>query len=303
MKTLLLILFLILSTAIFFGCAQNNSSDSPLLAKVGNGVITEDDFLQDVSRVPEWAREQFNGIEGKDKFLEELIKREMIYQKAISMKLDNNKEYIEKVRNFEKMTLVSLILKKEVEDKVMIDDSEIKTFFDENADKFTIGTQLKASHILVKTEEEATEIHEKIVKGESFAKLAKSHSIDKTSAEKGGDLGYFGQGKLPPEIERAALGLKPGEISKPLRTRFGFDIIKLVDIKKGDPANFEQTKESIRRQLLTQKKKTLFETYVEKLQGQSTVEKNSENLAAITLPWEQGQKAQSPQPQAEPENK
>ncbi|MEN8264276.1 MAG: peptidylprolyl isomerase [Nitrospirota bacterium] len=303
MKKLLLILFLILSTSIFFGCAQNSSSDSPVLAKVDKGVITEDDFLQDVSRVPEWAREQFNGIEGKEKFLEELIKREMIYQKAMSMNLDNNKEFIEKVRNFKKMTLVSLILKKEVEDKVMIDDSEVKTFFDENADKFTIGTQLKASHILVKTEEEAMEIHEKISKGESFAKLAKSRSIDKTSAEKGGDLGYFGQGKLPPEIERAALGLKPGEISKPLRTRFGFDIIKLIDIKKGDPANFEQTKESIRRQLLTQKKKTLFEKYVEKLQGQSTVEKNAENLAAITLPWEQAKKPQSPQSQTEPESK
>ncbi|MCK5506737.1 MAG: peptidylprolyl isomerase [Thermodesulfovibrionia bacterium] len=303
MKKPLLILFLILSASIFSGCTQNSSSDSPVLAKVGEGIITEDDFLQDVSRVPEWAREQFNGIEGKEKFLEELIKREVIYQEAKRMKLDNNKEFIEKVRNFEKMTLVSLILKKEVEDKVRVDDSEVKTFFDENAEKFTIGTEIKASHILVKTEEEATEIHEKIVKGESFAKLAKSHSIDKTSAEKGGDLGYFGQGKLPPEIERAALGLKPGEISKPIRTRYGFDIIKLVDIKKGDPANFEQTKESIRRQLLTQKKKTLFEAYVEKLQEQSTVEKNADNLAAISLPWGQTTAPQPPQSQTEPENK
>ena len=303
MKKPLLILFLILSASIFSGCTQNSSSDSPVLAQVDKGVITEDDFLQDVSRVPEWAREQFNGIEGKEKFLEELIKREVIYQEAKRMKLDNNKEFIEKVRNFEKMTLVSLILKKEVEDKVRVDDSEVKTFFDENAEKFTIGTELKASHILVKTEEEAKALHEKITKGESFSELAKAHSMDKNSAEKGGDLGYFGQGKLPPEIERAALGLKPGEVSTPLRTRFGFDIIKLVDVKKGTPANFEQTKESIRRQLAAQKKKKLFDTYVERLQGKSTVEKNDDNLAAITLPWEQAQKSQAPQSQPEPADK
>lgn len=292
MNKLLPFAFLILAVSIFAGCAQDSSSDGPVIAKIDKGSITEDQFLKEVTRVPEWARAQFNGIEGKEKFLDELVKRELIYQEAVRMKLDNDKEYVAKVREFEKMTLVSLILKKEVEDKVRIDASEVKAFFDENQDKFTIGTQVKASHILVKDEEEANSIHEKISKGENFEKLARAHSIDKGSAEKGGDLGYFGQGKMVPEFERAALSLKPGEVSKPVRTRFGIHIIKLIDIKKGDPANFEQTKESIRKQLMVQKRKTLFDSYVENLKGKSTVTTNKDNLAAITLPWDQSEKSE-----------
>ncbi len=310
MNKLLPFAILILAVSIFSGCAQDSSSDGPVIAKIDKGAITEDQFLKEVTRVPEWARAQFKGIEGKEKFLDELVKRELIYQEALKMKLDNDKEYVAKVKEFKKMTLVSLILKKEVEDKVRIDESEIKTFFDENEDKFTIGTQIKASHILVKDEELANSIHEKISKGENFEKLAREHSIDKGSAEKGGDLGYFGQGKMVPEFERAALSLKPGEVSKPVKTRFGTHIIKLFDIKKGDPANFEQTKVSIQKQLMVQKRKTLFDSYVEKLKGKSTVTTNKDNLEAIILPWEQSEESgqsekseQSEQPEPGPEDK
>ena len=92
----------------------------------------------------------------------------------------------------------------------------------------------------VETEEKAKTLIDKISSGEKFAKLAKENSKDKGSAEKGGDLGYFGRGKMVPEFERATLGLKVGELSSPVKTRFGFHVIKLTAIKEGDPANFEQ---------------------------------------------------------------
>jgi len=285
------------------GCSKSGGGKSggPVIAKVDKADITKDDFLKEVSRIPEWARAQFQGDEGKDKFLDELIKRELIYQHAMKMKLDKDPEYMDKVKEFEKMTLVSLVLKKEVEEKAVVDDSEVKAFYDQNADKFTIGTELRASHILVDTEKEAQDIHAKIKKGESFSDLAKKFSKDRGSADKGGDVGYFTRGKMVPEFENAAAGLKPGEVSEPVKTRFGYHIIKLTDIKKGTQASFEQSAESIHRQLLGEKRKNLFDTYVEKLKGELKVDKNEENLKAVSLPWEQSgeQQPQAPDPHAE----
>ena len=147
----LFIIICVFST--MFACSKLKSEkpDSPVVAEVDKSPITENDFIREVARVPEWARSQFTGDEGKDKFLDELIKRELIYQHAKKMRLQNNDEYLDKIREFEKMTLVSMVLKKEVEDKAFVDDTEVRAFFDQNADKFTVGTELRASHILVAT--------------------------------------------------------------------------------------------------------------------------------------------------------
>ncbi len=282
---------------MFIGCSQNGKSDSPVIAKVDKGAVTEEDFLSEISRVPEWARTQFKDNDGRSKFLDELIKKELIYQNAKKMQLHKDKQYLDKVDEFKKMTLVALSLKKEVDDKVRVDDSEVQAFFKENEDKFTIGTEIRASHILVKTEDEAKNILAKLNKGESFESLARSFSADKTSAEKGGDLGYFGRGRMVPEFERAALGLKPGETSNPVKTRFGFHIIKLIDVKKGDPASFEQSKEAIKRDLINKKRKQLFDAYVERLKANTDISRNDDVLSGIALPWEKAEEKQQPSPE------
>lgn len=290
------VILLSFTAALLTGCLGGSDSDSPVIAKVNKGVITQADFLKEINRVPEWARGQFEGQEGKDKFLDEIIKRELLYQNALNMKLDNDKEYIAKIKEFEKMTLISLILQKEVEEKANVSDAEVEAFFDKNEEKFRIGTEIKASHILVETEEEAKDILDKINNGEKFGKLAKAHSKDKGSAGKGGDLGFFGRGKMVPEFERAALSLKVGELSGPVKTRFGFHIIKLADIKEGDPADFEQSKASIMKQLIATERKQLFDSYIEELKNSGKIEKDQAVLMSIKFPWEE---AVAPAPEPE----
>jgi parvulin-like peptidyl-prolyl isomerase len=276
-------------------CSGEGKPDSPVIARVNKEVITQNQFLREASRVPEWARGQLQKEEGRERFLDEMIKRELIYQYAKKMRLNKDPEFKERMKEFEKMTLVSLVLKKEVDDKVRVDDEEVKAFFEENKDKLTIGSQLRASHILVKTAEEAESILKELKDGASFEKLARKYSLDKTSAEKGGDLGFFGRGKMVPEFERAALSLKIGEISKPVRSRFGYHIIKLTDVKKGKPASFEQSRESIRRELINQKRKKLFDAFVERLKADSNITKDEVALNAITLQGGEKQAAEAPE--------
>ena len=288
-KKFLLVFLLLLTVSILSGCEQKGKSTGPALVKVGKSEITQDNFLKEISRIPEWAREQFTGKDGKEKLLDEIIKRELVYQDAKKMKLDKDPEYLEKVKEFEKMTLISIILKKEVEDKAKVDDAEVKEFFDKNADKFTIGTKIRASHILVETEDQAKKIRERIRKGESFEKLAETFSKDKGSASKGGDIGYFGSGQMVPEFERAVMGLKTNEISEPVKTRFGYHIIKLADVAKGETASFEQSKEPIRKQLLAEKQKGLIDSYIGNLMKKTDIKKNEDALASTPLPWEKKQ--------------
>ncbi len=89
--------------------------------------------------------------------------------------------------------------------------------------------KIKCSHILVKKQSEALEILEKIKNGEKFGKLAKELSIDSGSAKRDGSLGYFGRGVMVKPFEEAAFKLQKGEISQPVKTEFGYHIIKRLE--------------------------------------------------------------------------
>jgi len=286
-----LLIFLTTIGIFLLGCAQKNNPENPVIAKVNKTTITKKDFLEEISRVPEWARDGFEGEEGKKQFLEELIKRELIYQDAKKKRLHKDKEFLKKVEEFKKMTLISLILQKEIEEKTPpVTEAEMREFYNKNRDKFRKDTKIRASHILVNTKEEAKKILARIKKGESFSKLARSFSKDRNSAQKGGDLGFFGRGQMVPEFERVAFNLEVGEISDPVRTRFGYHIIKVTDKKEGTPVSFEEAKDMIRRQLLMGKRKRLFNSYIEQLEKHSKIIKHEEILSQIPLPWEQSEK-------------
>ncbi|CAM4084277.1 peptidylprolyl isomerase [Bacillus manliponensis] len=111
--------------------------------------------------------------------------------------------------------------------------------------------EIKASHILVKDEETAKNIKAELDQGKSFEELAKEKSEDPGSAENGGDLGYFGPGKMVPEFEEAAYGLKKDEISEPVKTQHGYHIIKVTDIKEAKP--YEEVKDELKEQAIAAK--------------------------------------------------
>lgn len=127
-------------------------------------------------------------------------------------------------------------------DKTEISEEEKKKYFETNEDNLT---KIRASHILVKTEEEGKAILEKLEKGEEFASLAATESIDTASAIKGGDLGYFGKNEnFVPEFKEAAFSLDVGQVSDLVKSDFGYHII-LVEDKKDSYEDLEDEIESI----------------------------------------------------------
>jgi len=178
-------------------------------------------------------------------------------------------------KSFEKLLQDQLIinnLEEKLTADVIVTDEEVKKYFDSNQDMFKLPSpEIRASHILVATEDEAKKILDEIKAGKDFAELAKKYSTDKASKDNGGDLGYFGKGTMDPEFEKAAFALKQGEVSQPVKTQFGYHIIKVT----GERASlgFDDVKDYIKSNLESSKKNEEFNKYLDQWQKQSKIEK------------------------------
>lgn len=266
----------------FIACAKKEEQkQGPYLAMVGNTKITQADLEREIKNLPEFAQKLFEGGEGKERFLNELIKKELLYQEALKKGLDKDSEYQKKVEDFKKLTLIGQLLEKEIQSKAKVTEPDAKAYYEKHKAELASVSQIKASHILVKTEAEAKKISETLKKGANFAELAKKYSIDPGSAKNGGDLGYFSPGQMVPEFEQAAAKLKPGEISEPVKTKFGYHIIKVTDKKMGKPVDFEKVKNAIMQRLSAEKQKEVFDSYVEDLKKSYKVEINKEALSKL----------------------
>ncbi len=171
-------------------------------------------------------------------------------------------------------------------------DEEVRAFYDQNRDKFGQPEQIRVRHILVKVDEGADDATvaaaktraEKIQKeaskkGADFASLAKEKS-EGPSAPEGGDLGYFPRGRMVPEFEKVAFALKkPGDVSEPVRTSFGWHVIKLEDKKESGLMPFEEVSEELGTQLKNQKISEGLVALLEDLRKSHTVEVHPENIA------------------------
>lgn len=132
-----------------------------------------------------------------------------------------------------------------------VTDADAKKIYDEKIAKMKPEQEVHARHILVGSEDEAKEVKERLQKGEDFAVLAKEKSKD-TNAE-GGDLGFFTRGQMLKPFEDAAFSLDVGEISDPVQTQFGWHIIKVEEKRDQKLPSFDDVKEAIKTQLVTQK--------------------------------------------------
>ena len=161
--------------------------------------------------------------------------------------------------------IIYLQTEKLLEPRIEITDEELQTYFDENKDTFATAEQVQASHILVADEATAKEVKSKLDAGEDFSELAKEYSTDTTTAESGGDLGYFSSGDMVAEFEEVAFALGVNEISDPVKTEYGYHIIKVVDHQAAKEANFEDSKAEIKDTLMNDKMSTEYTTWLEEL--------------------------------------
>jgi len=169
-------------------------------------------------------------------------------------------------------------LRKQVTKDVSVSEDKIEEYYNNNKKQFQVDQQVKASQILIKTnnkeeskaKEEIQSIKEQINSGKSFTEMAKQHS-EGPYADKGGQLGFITKGQISEEFDKVAFNLNKGEISDPVKTKYGYHLIKVSDKKEAGVKSLEEVKDSIRQQLANEKKNKQWDEFVSKLRKNADI--------------------------------
>lgn len=240
-------------------------------AKVEDVEITQDDVQNFINMLSPEARIQFSNEEGFNKITDELVNQELLYLDALDKKLDQDPAYAKEVEMAKINILKQFALANLFKD-LNVTDEELNEYYENHKQHFTRPMQINASHILVDSEEDAKKIKARIEEGESFEDLAKELS-NCPSKEAGGNLGTFSPGQMVKEFDEVCQEIEIGTLSDPVKTQFGYHIIKVNDRKEPSIITFEEAKEDMLKQYTAIKQQELYLNKTIELQKDYKVEK------------------------------
>ncbi len=231
-------------------CLVSLNAYAEPVVTINDTTLTQQDYDQYIEIRSQKAKT--NVTPDKQTIIDEMIDRELLRQDALNKKLDRDPKFLEQLKQLRDNLLMSFALQTHLETN-KITDAIVRNFYNQRISEIKMPKQYKAQHILVETETEAKEVIAEIAKGTSFGKLAKAKSTDIGSAKKNGDLGWVTKQKLVPSFGNAMEKLAKGEYTKtPVKSRFGWHIIKVEDIKSQQAPAFNRVKEQIRNGLQNQ---------------------------------------------------
>ncbi len=207
----------------------------------------------------------------KQNVIRGLVSERLIYKEALKDGYDKSDDIKKRLESLKKQLIIQSYIESKA--KTMVTDDQVKALYDEKVAASKGQEELKARHILVSSEDEAKKLYESLKKGGDFEKIAKEKSTDKGSGANGGDLGWFTKDKMVPEFFDAANKLKKGEVSAPVKSSFGWHIIKLEDRRPAKMQTFAEMKESLKSELTNK----AIQTYVEGLLKSANIKYYDEN--------------------------
>ena len=282
MKRWLLAVF-ILTFAV--SCSKLQEGKSDYVAKMGDVTLTEEDVRVRFKNLPPSAMQLFQGPDGMKIFVEELVKRELLYLAAKKKGVEKNEEVIKKLDDTRKDIVVTYFVDQEIKAAAMVTEKDVKDYYDSHKDEFLRKDKVTVSRILVKTENDAKKVVERVEEGEDFAKVAAEVSLDRATAKAGGNMGTFGpsiKNKLNHELQEVIFRLRKGEMSDPIYLKDGVHILKVTDIV-GALLEFDEVKEAISRKIKAEKRKTAFNKVLESSMKSYKVDINKKALEKLTV--------------------
>ena len=222
-----------------------------VLAKVDGVEITDDDVQVALDDLGPTLPQQIEGPQREAYVLDYLIDLRLVAKKAAAEKMGEGAEVARRLAYFHDKVMMETLLGKAAREGAT--DAAMKQVYDEAAAKQKAEVEISARHILVPTEDEAKAALKRVRAGEDFAKVA--DEVSKDPGSKGGDLGWFTQERMVPEFGEAAFKLTKGQISDPVKSQFGWHVIKLEDKRTKPFPPFEDVKSQV-AQYVAQKSQT-----------------------------------------------
>lgn len=241
---------LILSVSVH---ATDPAADAPkVIATVNGAEITESDLKlaeREIGGNLDQAKLN-NPAQRRQVLIQFLVENQVLADAAVKQNLGDGRTFENQMAYWKRRALREAYFEKSI--KSVITDAEAKKFYEAQAANAKDGLQIRARHILLKTEEKAKEVFELLAHDGDFIELAKKHSTG-PSAPQGGDLGYFGKGQMVAEFSKAAFELKVGDVSLPVKTQFGWHLIKVEDRRESSMPPYDELKPRIVEHLARQK--------------------------------------------------
>src|ERR1700726_827310 len=230
-----------LAMVLLAGLPLRAEDANPVLAKVNGAEIRQSDVaLAEEELGPSLA--QMDPATKKDNVLSFLIDMKIVSKAAEDKKVENNEDFKKRLAFTRNRLLMDSLLA--TEGKAATTDEAMKKVYDDAAKQITGEQEVHARHILVETEDEAKAVKAELNKGADFAELAKKKSKD-PGASDGGDLGFFTKDQMVPEFANVAFSLEPGKISDPVKSQFGWHVIKVEEKRNRKAPDFDQVKSQV----------------------------------------------------------
>jgi peptidyl-prolyl cis-trans isomerase C len=235
-----------------------------VLATVGGIAITENEVNEFIEGLGQRGA-SYNTPEGRKAVLNQLVGNKLLLLDARRNLYEAEPAFREQLNKLKDTLLINYAGEKALS-SANVKEEEVRSYYDENKAQFIREESVNASHILVKTEEEAKDILAKINSGEmTFEKAAREFSTC-PSKDSGGNLGDFGRGQMVPEFDSAVFAMEAGEVSKePVKTQFGYHLIKLNEKKAASEVPYSEMREQIYGMLMNEKRRKAYESKINQL--------------------------------------
>lgn len=240
-----------------------------VLATVNGKDITDKDVYTFLNQLGPQTAAQFSSPEGIKKIAGELVNQELLYLDAMEKGLEKEENFKIELEKVKKNILKQYAINKLLSD-IIATEEEIVEFYNEHKEYFKTPETVRASHILVSEEKKAKEISDEIKNGLSFEEAASRYSTC-PSKQNGGDLGEFTKGKMVPEFEETAFSIEEGIVSEPVKTQFGYHLIKVSYKKEAGIRALSEVREQINQQILGLKQQERYLNKAEKLRNKYEV--------------------------------
>ncbi len=257
---------------VIIACSNEPKSEGTILAEVNGEILTLEDLEY---QIPAEYRSRLSPQELKE-VVETWINTELLYQKALERGLDQDPAVQAVVKAGTREAVARKLVDSELSLRTMIPPTAVDSIYRAQSDSYRLEkNRYRASHILVPTRGEADAVFVRLKKGENFSGLARDYSMDRQSADRGGDLGYFTSDDIDRNFVEAADMLNVGSYSAPVQTPYGYHLILLTDRQKaGAQLDSLEAKQRILDSLYSVRHAAAFQGFIDELKSSAAIQRH-----------------------------
>lgn len=246
--------------SVLSGCGERQ--EEPVVALVNGRAITQTEFDLRWSELSKATRSRYEKEGGKRRFLDELITRELLMQEAHRRGLDHDDVIRDKTQRYKEQLILDELLKDKLQSKVELTQAELDAYYEQNAGQLLDPLKANVSVMLLPNVYAARDLEVQVNRGGSFAKFAQRYSIDEKTKAKGGELGPYRKGLVPPEVDAVVHTLKLGMVSAPIKSDNGYYLVMLTPLDEAVIQADLAKQERLRQELLADKRRKQFEEVI-----------------------------------------